>query len=190
MNYSPLRMQGAGTRAATELSWASWRTLGAQVAGPVVRFGDQHCRFAATNRNGQFDRSAPAPHLGGSFAAPPAEYPTVAGIDLDGTRTRSTCAGYTCSARAQDGLFPVNVEHSICQLAAVTDQGGQQGLLRFGRHTPHLAWYLPHRFSHDGCQAQDGAMVRPEPVCGDGQLSYGEAARGAGCTQACRPRGL
>ena len=68
----------------------------------------------------------------------------------------------------------------------MTDWGGVQGVLRFSRHTPYLAWYLPHRYT-EGCQAQNGRMVCPQPVCGDGQLSYGEVCeRGAGCTDSCR----
>jgi hypothetical protein len=80
----------------------------------------------------------------------------------------------------------MEVSRSMGRLLGVTDWGGEQGLLRFARHTPYVAWYLPHRYD-DGCEAQAGRMVCPQAVCGDGQLSYGEVCeRGAGCTDACR----
>ena len=80
----------------------------------------------------------------------------------------------------------MEVHRSPGRLLGVTDWGGVQGVLRFSRHTPYLAWYLPHRYT-EGCQAQNGRMVCPQPVCGDGQLSYGEVCeRGAGCTDSCR----
>ena len=101
-------------------------------------------------------------------------------MDLTGTRQQATCGAYDC--RAGD----LEVDRSIGRLLGVTDWGGVQGVLRFSRHTPYLAWYLPHRYT-EGCQAQGGRMVCPQPVCGDGQLSYGEVCeRGAGCTDSCR----
>ena len=162
-----------------ELSWASWAVPGGLVSGPVVDLGDAViCRMAAT-RSGQ-GLALAAGDCGNYTISKPA-YPAVElGVDLAGTRDQAVCTAWNCQVRAME------VHRSPGRLLGVTDWGGVQGVLRFSRHTPYLAWYLPHRYT-EGCQAQNGRMVCPQPVCGDGQLSYGEVCeRGAGCTDSCR----
>ena len=162
-----------------ELSWASWAVPGGLVSGPVVDLGNAViCRMAAT-RSGQ-GLALAAGDCGNYTISKPA-YPAVElGVDLAGTRDQAVCTAWNCQVRAME------VHRSPGRLLGVTDWGGVQGVLRFSRHTPYLAWYLPHRYT-EGCQAQNGRMVCPQPVCGDGQLSYGEVCeRGAGCTDSCR----
>ena len=149
------------------------------MSGPVVKLqGGSVCRMAATRSDQGLSLSAAQC---GGHPFEPALYPgEVAGLNLTGTRQQETCGAYDCRAR------DVEVDRSIGRLLGATDWGGVQGLLRFSRHTPYLAWYLPHRYT-EACQAQGGRMVCPQPVCGDGQLSYGEECeRGAGCTDSCR----
>ena len=163
----------------TELTWGSWAVEGGRATGVLVELNNEIiCRMAATQRG---QGIALAEGDCGNYAMPKPSYAGAAlGLDLTGTRDRAVCTTWNCQVNAME------VERSLGRFLGATDWGGHQGLLRFGRHTPYIAWYLPHRYD-DACRARNGAMVCPQPVCGDGQLSYGETCeRGAGCTNNCR----
>jgi hypothetical protein len=177
-----LNMRSDRNAAGVELAWSSWLHEGQRVSGPVVELGYQDpgmvCRFAATAAGQSLALAAGDCSREYTLSKP--AYAQADDLDLSGTRTRSSCDAFACASGA------LEIDRSIGRSLGATDWGGAQGLLRFSRHTPYLAWYLPHRYD-ETCRAQDGRMICSGSVCGDGQLSYGEVCEpGAGCTNTCR----
>jgi hypothetical protein len=178
-------MRGGRTSRARELTWGEWEVNGAPAQGPVV----DSARFAATRAGASLALAGAEPARFTDYAVAAAYPARLEAMDLTGTRTRGTCRTWHCEAARSNNEPPVEIDRSPGRLIGATDWGGVGGLLRFARHTPYVAWYLPHRYS-EACRAENGRMVCPPAVCGDGQISYGEVCeRGAGCTNACRLAG-
>ncbi len=182
-----LPLGGDRTQRGKELTWGRWQTQeGAVAEGPVVVFADNRVlRFAATLAGEGLALSGATETTLGQGQLLPAQYGNSFDLDFDGILTRSDCYDFFCLFLGRQGIG-VEIDRSVGRLIGATDWGGVQGLLRFTRFAPYIAWYLPHRYT-EGCRGINGRMVCPQARCGDGQLSYGEVCeQGDGCTNGCR----
>ncbi|MDE0882498.1 MAG: hypothetical protein OSB21_07890, partial [Myxococcota bacterium] len=121
----------------------------------------------------------------------PPNYSRIYNVDLSGSRWRADCTTWDCNYPTSPGIGgdPLEVYRTPGRLIGATDWGGVQGQLRFWRHTPRLAWYSARRFE-PACSPENGEMVCPGAVCGDGLLNYAEVCeRGPGCSQDCQLEG-
>jgi hypothetical protein len=177
-----LPLRGGRTSRATELTWGEWEVDGAPAQGPVV----DSARFAATAAGAGLSLAAAQGARFSDYGSAAAYPSDLVPMDVTGTRYPANCGTWHCEAARHNDERPVEIDRSPGRLLGATDWGGVPGLLRFARHTPYVAWYLPHRY-RQACQAEQGRMVCPPAVCGDGELTYGEVCeRGAGCTNTCR----